>query len=100
MQIDLATTGLGPGRDRIFMLAVRDTRGADTLEARDDSDVTEAELIRSLIARADAEDPDVIENHNLHGRRARLLDVHSRSDGSVTVSASAPLAEVPRALSG
>ena len=54
----------------------------DTLEARDERDAGEADLIRRLVAKVQAADPDVIENHNLHGfdlpfldRRARILGV-------------------------
>jgi DNA polymerase elongation subunit (family B) len=83
MQFDLETTGLDPARDRIFMVAVRDPSGAtELLEVRAEGDAAEAELIRRLVARVKAADPDVIENHNLHGfdlpfldRRARLLGV-------------------------
>ena len=52
------------------------------IEARDDSDAAEADLVRRLVAAITAADPDVIENHNLHGfdlpflaRRARRLGV-------------------------
>jgi DNA polymerase elongation subunit (family B) len=83
MQFDLETTGLDPERDQIFMVAVRDPSGAtEILEAPCDGHVGEAELIRRLIAKVQAVDPDVIENHNLHGfdlpfleRRARILGV-------------------------
>ena len=78
MQFDLETTGLDPERDRIFLIAVRDPSGAvETLEDED-----EARLIRRLMEHVLVADPDVIENHNLHGfdlpflnRRARLLGV-------------------------
>jgi DNA polymerase elongation subunit (family B) len=78
MQFDLETTGLDPETDRIFLIAVRDPDGrTDTLEHPD-----EAELLRALVARVQAADPDVIENHNLHGfdlpflaRRAEHLGV-------------------------
>src|SRR5450432_162746 len=83
MQFDLETTGLDAERDRIFMVAVRDQSGAtELLEAPGDGDAAEAELIRRLVAKVKATDPDVIENHNLHGfdlpflyRRARILGV-------------------------
>ncbi|HEX3157055.1 MAG TPA: ribonuclease H-like domain-containing protein [Gemmatimonadaceae bacterium] len=83
LQFDLETTGLDPERDRIFLVAVRDPAGAtELLEARGDDDAAEADLIARLAARIRAADPDVIENHNLHGfdlpfldRRARILGV-------------------------
>ncbi|MGH9159381.1 MAG: ribonuclease H-like domain-containing protein, partial [Vicinamibacteraceae bacterium] len=83
MQVDLETTGLDAERDRIFMVAVRDPTGrTELLEAHGEGDAAEAELISRLVARVRAADPDVIENHNLHGfdlpfldRRARLLGV-------------------------
>ena len=78
MQFDLETTGLDPQRDRIFLIAVRDHAGdVELLEHAD-----EAQLIAALVAKVRAADPDVIENHNLHGfdlafldRRAKLLGV-------------------------
>ncbi|MFT3695529.1 MAG: DNA polymerase domain-containing protein [Kofleriaceae bacterium] len=78
MQIDLETTGLDPERDQIFLIAVRHPDGrTETIEGDD-----EATLLRELNARIAAADPDVIENHNLHGfdlhfivRRADLLRV-------------------------
>jgi DNA polymerase elongation subunit (family B) len=81
LQFDLETTGLDPERDRIFLIAVRDPGGATmVLEAAGSSDRAEAELIGRLVETIRAADPDVIENHNLHGfdlpfleRRARLL---------------------------
>jgi DNA polymerase I len=83
MQFDLETTGLNPERDQIFMMAVRYPSGVtDTLEAPSDGNAGEAALIRELMARVIAMDPDVIENHNLHGfdlpflaRRAQILGV-------------------------
>ena len=83
MQFDLETTGLNPDRDRIFMIAVRDPSGATyTLEVPCDGNAGEAALIRELVTRVKAADPDVIENHNLHGfdlpflaRRAQILGV-------------------------
>jgi DNA polymerase elongation subunit (family B) len=83
LQFDLETTGLDAGRDRIFMVAVGDPSGAsELLEARGEGDAAERDLIRRLVAKVRAADPDVIENHNLHGfdlpfldRRARILGV-------------------------
>lgn len=83
LQFDLETTGLDAARDRIFMVAVRDPTGAaQVLEARGGGDAAEADLIRRLVETVREADPDVIENHNLHGfdlpflaRRARRLGV-------------------------
>jgi DNA polymerase I len=83
MQFDLETTGLDPRYSRVFMIAVRDPDGrSELLEARDPTDAGEAELIQRLVACIAVADPDVIENHNLHGfdlpflnRRARTLGV-------------------------
>jgi DNA polymerase I len=82
-QFDLETTGLDPERDRIFMIALRDPAGAvETLVAEADGEGGEADLVRRFLARIRAIDPDVIENHNLHGfdmpfvvRRAQILGV-------------------------
>jgi DNA polymerase I len=70
MQIDLETTGLDPQRDRIFLVAVRDPDGR--VEILEDDD--EAKLIATLVERVRACDPDVIENHNLHGFDLAFLD--------------------------
>jgi DNA polymerase elongation subunit (family B) len=83
LQLDLETTGLDPSRDRVFLVAVRDPDGrATTLEARGGSPDDEAELLARVVAHVRAADPDVIENHNLHGfdlpflvERARVLGV-------------------------
>jgi len=83
LQFDLETTGLDPDIDRIFLVAVRAPNGdVEILEAARDTDDEEAALIRRLCARIRELDPDVIENHNLHGfdlpflaRRARRLGV-------------------------
>ncbi|HTE49875.1 MAG TPA: DNA polymerase domain-containing protein [Kofleriaceae bacterium] len=82
-QLDLETTGLDPDVDRVFLIAVRGTSGeVDLLEAAGTDDAAEADLLRRLVGWIQATDPDVIENHNLHGfdlpflvRRARLLGV-------------------------
>jgi DNA polymerase I len=83
LQFDLETTGLDPGRDRIFLIAIRHPNGvAETLEASGDTPADEADLLRRFVALVTLVDPDVIENHNLHGfdlpfldRRARRLSV-------------------------
>lgn len=83
LQLDLETTGLDAARDRIFLVAVRTPDGATrTLEADTADDAGEAALIARLVATIADVDPDVIENHNLHGfdlpflvERARRLGV-------------------------
>jgi DNA polymerase I len=82
MQLDLETTGLDPERDRIFMVAVRDPAGCtELLEAHGEGDAAEAELISRLVAKVRAADPDVIENHNLHGFDLPFLDRRARRLG-------------------
>jgi DNA polymerase elongation subunit (family B) len=83
LQFDLETTGLDATHDRIFMVAVRDPSGAtQVLEVDRGGDAAEGDLIRRLVEAVRAADPDVIENHNLHGfdlpflaQRARRLGV-------------------------
>jgi DNA polymerase elongation subunit (family B) len=83
MQFDLETSGLDPDRDGIFLVALRTPEGAvEILELTQPGDPGEADLIRRFAARVRGLDPDVIENHNLHGfdlpflaRRARRLGV-------------------------
>jgi DNA polymerase, archaea type len=83
LAIDLETTGLDARSDRIFLVALcRSDGSSELLESRGGGDRAEAELLRALIARVAALDPDVIENHNLHGfdlpfivERARALGV-------------------------
>ena len=82
MQIDLETTGLDAERDRIFMVAVRDPSGSiDLIEAEGTDTEDEAKLIRRLVAIVRAADPDVIENHNLHGFDLPFLDRRARRRG-------------------
>ncbi|HEX6964796.1 MAG TPA: DNA polymerase domain-containing protein [Gemmatimonadaceae bacterium] len=83
LQFDLETTGLDARRDRIFLIAVRHHTGAtEVLEAHGEDDAAEADLIRRLVQCVRDADPDIIENHNLHGfdlpfleQRARILGV-------------------------
>ncbi|HEX6293502.1 MAG TPA: DNA polymerase domain-containing protein [Herpetosiphonaceae bacterium] len=66
LQFDLETTALDAERGRIFLIAVRDSRGLEiTLEAPTPAD--EPRLIADLCALIRERDPDVIENHNLFG---------------------------------
>jgi DNA polymerase I len=88
MQLDLETTGLDPESDRIFLISIRHEHGSEgqshfeLLEAGARGDAAEAELLIRFAERVRAIDPDVIENHNLHGfdlpfivRRAERLGV-------------------------
>jgi DNA polymerase elongation subunit (family B) len=83
---DLETTGLSPEDSRIFLIAVRDPDGnTEVLEGPD-----EADLIRRLVAKVQAADPDVIENHNLQGFDLPFLDHRAsvlRSNANQTYSA-------------
>lgn len=79
LQFDLETTGLDARRDRIFMISVRYPSGdTEVLEAHDESDAAEAELIATLVQRVRDANPDVIENHNLHGFDLPFLDTRAR----------------------
>ena len=80
LQFDLETTSLDPHRGRIFLIAVKDSRGFTTvLDAPTQED--EPRLIRELCALIQERDPDVIENHNLFGFDLPFLEyrasVHS-----------------------
>jgi len=83
LQFDLETTGLDPDVDRVFLIAVRTPDGEhELLESAGDDDASEAKLLQQLAARIAFHDPDVIENHNLHGfdlpfvmRRAERLRI-------------------------
>jgi DNA polymerase, archaea type len=80
MQIDLETTALDPQRGRIFLAAVRDSRGlAVTVEAPTPAD--EPRLIADLCALVRARDPDVIENHNLFGFDLPFLEQRAAALG-------------------
>jgi DNA polymerase elongation subunit (family B) len=82
LQFDLETTGLDARRDRIFMISIRYHTGeTEVLEATSDDAAAEADLIRRLTERVHAADPDVIENHNLHGFDLPFLDTRSRKLG-------------------
>jgi len=82
LQFDLETTGLDPERCRIFMISVRYPNGeTEVLEIHGRGDEAEARLIRELNERIGAADPDVIENHNLHGFDLPFLDRRSRKLG-------------------
>jgi DNA polymerase, archaea type len=83
LALDLETTGLDARNDRIFLVALCRSNGAsEVLEAEGEGDRAEAALLVKLAARVRELDPDVIENHHLHGfdlpfivERARRLGV-------------------------
>ncbi len=82
LQFDLETTGLDARHDRIFMISIRHHTGAtEVLEAAGDDPAAEADLIRRLMERVRTADPDVIENHNLHGFDLPFLDERARRVG-------------------
>jgi DNA polymerase, archaea type len=67
-QFDLETTGLHPESSRIFLIAARSPDGETAiLEAAGEGDQDERELVLRLMQQLRTWDPDVIENHNLHG---------------------------------
>jgi DNA polymerase elongation subunit (family B) len=68
LQFDLETTGLDPARDRVFLIAVHTPDHAvELLEAGGTTDDAERTLLREFMACIARHDPDVLENHNLHG---------------------------------
>jgi DNA polymerase, archaea type len=76
LQFDLETTALDPRQGRIFMVAIRDSRGFEwMLEAPTAAD--EARLINDLCALIRERDPDVIENHNLFGFDLPFLEARA-----------------------
>src|SRR5665213_169041 len=82
LQFDLETTGLDPRTARVFMISIRYPNGdTEVLEANGDNDAAEAQLIRELMKRVERAEPDVIENHNLHGFDLPFLDERSRALG-------------------
>lgn len=82
LQFDLETTGLDPRSARVFMISIRyHTGDTEVLEANGHNDAAEAELIRQLMQCVEQADPDVIENHNLHGFDLPFLDERSRALG-------------------
>jgi DNA polymerase, archaea type len=80
LQFDLETTSLTPEQGRIFMVALRDSRGLEiVLEAPHEHD--ESKLIRDLCQLIQDRDPDVIENHNLMGFDLPFLETRAKAHG-------------------
>ncbi len=80
LQFDLETTALDPHRGRIFLIAVRDSRGFSTiLEAPrpEDEGCAIAELCELIRQR----DPDVLENHNLFSFDLQFLEHRAKTLG-------------------
>lgn len=82
LQFDIETSGLDPRHSRVFLIAVRDPDShVHMLEAEGNDDRAERELLRRLEATIQRLDPDVIENHNLHGFDLPFLDRRARTLG-------------------
>ena len=80
LQFDLETTALSPDEGRIFLIAVRDNRGLETLlEAR--RAAQEPGIIGAFLELVQERDPDVIENHFIHGFDLPFLAARARRHG-------------------
>ncbi|MFC4456389.1 ribonuclease H-like domain-containing protein [Deinococcus sonorensis] len=80
LQFDLETTALSPDEGRIFLIAVRDNRGLETLlEARQAAQ--EGAMIEAFLELVQARNPDVIENHFIHGFDLPFLTARARTLG-------------------
>jgi len=80
LQFDLETTALSPHEGRIFLVAMRDSRGLETLLEASTA-AAEAALIADLCALIAERDPDVIENHNLFGFDLPFLEARAATLG-------------------
>ena len=63
LQFDLETYSLDPKNAGIFLIAITDNRGFECII--DDTQMSEAEMIRELVKVINDRDPDIIENHNI-----------------------------------
>jgi DNA polymerase, archaea type len=80
LQFDLETTSLDPHRGRIFLIAMRDSRGfATTLAAPQVED--EAGMIARFCQLVRERDPDIIENHNLFSFDLQFLEYRAETLG-------------------
>jgi DNA polymerase elongation subunit (family B) len=76
LQFDLETTGFRASEGKIFMIAVRDSRGFETVLEGD-----EATMLRDLVQIVQERDPDVLENHNLMGFDLPFVDARAQALG-------------------
>ncbi len=85
LQFDLETTGLDASHDAIFLIAARSNRGLARVLDVGERDLAgaaaEADLLRRFVALMREADPDVIENHNLHGFDLPFLAQRARRHG-------------------
>lgn len=80
LQFDLETTALDPHRGRIFLIAVRDSRGfSAVLEAPRAED--EGRIIVELCELIRQRDPDILENHNLFSFDLQFLEHRAKELG-------------------
>src|SRR5713226_2180838 len=80
LQFDLETTSLDPHRGRIFLIAVRDSRGfSAVLEAPRPED--EGHIIAELCELIRQRDPDILENHNLFSFDLQFLEYRAEALG-------------------
>jgi DNA polymerase I len=80
LQFDLETTALDPHRGRIFLIAIRDSRGFEaTLEAPTPDD--EAAMIAAFCRLIRERDPDILENHNLFSFDLQFLEYRAEALG-------------------
>src|SRR5258706_4998364 len=80
LQFDLETTALDPHRGRIFLIAVRDSRGfSAVLEALRPED--EGRIIAELCELIRQRDPDILENHNLFSFDLQFLEYRAEALG-------------------
>ena len=80
LQFDLETTALDPHRGRIFLIAIRDSRGfSAVLEAPHPEE--ERRIIVELCELIRKRDPDILENHNLFSFDLQFLEYRAKALG-------------------
>ncbi|MFN3267134.1 MAG: DNA polymerase domain-containing protein [Deinococcales bacterium] len=80
LQFDLETTALSAKDGAIFLIAVRDSSGFETL-----LEGSESEIILALIQTIQERDPDVLENHNIFGFDLPFLQARAEVHGITLV---------------